>query len=408
MKKSWGAFSLWLLLLGCSQSILLEMSMGDSRIINARKWGNLQNHSYIPVSGKLSGQEVWMHESIHTERSLPAIHLSIVDSFLAVSYGLQTDLRRINNGQLIWSEATLLNCSFEATTDGFVNIDNYGYLHLLDFDGKFKDKIALPLMAGDGYLDFVRQLDGEILYSYQLPPGQVSQPGDRTIHPEYAFARSEKSSGEIIWLLERTGMMITSLINIEKTRAALVSIDRLFLFGLPPFPDPLPEGELDIPVKEVLFEEVLAASSDHDGNILVVEHLIKREDRPEKVILHRLSPEGEAQWQYSLGSPTHLSQPPASYPDGDVCIAVGSEIWRIRNGELIWSTRILAEPGKIIMTLLADGTLLAAAGSILVQLSSEGEQMAQIVIDDSITSRPIMDQSGNIYVAGLKGIRCLK
>ncbi len=393
---------------GCVRSAQKESVMNDDQVLNARQWGDLQNRSYLPVGGRLGGTELWSQPPADSGSTEPVV-ISIIGSRMAVWYGNRIELRQLENGRLLWSQETLLNCSFEVASDGFPTVDDAGYLRRLGFDGKIGERIRLPLVASDGHLHFVRDLGNELRYCYQLPPHQVNDPTETLTFPEFAFARAEKSSEEIAWILERQGFMVTAMISPDGTRGAVAGSDTLYLFELPPFPESLPDEELDIPVKEIAFDRLLTAAYDHEGNILVIEQLLPNDERPQdELVLRRLSPDGTQQWELSLGSPNRVPQPPASFPDGEVCVTIGSEVRRVRDGVLLWSAQIPVEPGTVLLTLLNDGSLLAAAGSFLIQFSAGGEEIARVLVDDSLTCRPIMDREGKTYVAGVGGLRCFK
>ncbi len=385
-----------------------EQTMAEVKILNARQWGDQQSRSYLPVAGSLGDRIIWKKPTSLVEEPVPAVHLSIVDTYLAVWYGTHIVLLQRKSGEMIWTQEYLMNCSFETTADGFVNINPAGYLRMLGFDQELGPRQSLPLLDDTGHLFLLRRLKDEFLYSYQLPPDPSTDPGDDIFGPQFEFVSLSRHSNEITWIVQREGIMLTALFSPDGRRACMAGTDRLFLIDLPAFREPEEGEEREIPVREVVFHEVLACSYDHQGNLLIIDLVPEADERPEHMLLLRLGPGQEQHWALSLGKPAELSQPPASFPNGDVCLTVGREIWRIRDGERKWVFPLLVEPGKQLITLLEDGSVLAAAGHMLLQISEDGEELNNVALDEPITCRPVMSSGGRVYVAGVRSIRCIK
>jgi len=382
--------------------------MAEVKILNARQWGDQQSRSYLPVAGSLGDRIIWKKPTPLVEEPVPAVHISLVDTYLAVWYGTHIVLLQRKSGEMIWTQEYLMNCSFETKADGFVNVNPAGYLRMLGFDQELGPRQSLPLLDDTGHLFLLRRLKDEFLYSYQLPPDPATDPGEEEFGPQFEFVSLSRYSNEIAWIVQREGIMLTALFSPDNRRACMAGSDRLVLFDLPAFRESDEGEEREIPVREVELNEVLACSYDHQGNLLVIDLIPETEEQPEHMLLLCLSPGQEQKWTFDLGKPAELSQPPASFPNGDVCITIGREIWRIKDGERKWSFPLPVDPGKQLITLLEDGSLLAAAGHMLVQISEEGEELSKVFMEEPITCRPVMDSGGRVYEAGTKGIYCIK
>ncbi len=379
--------------------------MTDSQILNARMWGDQQNRSYLPVSGRLTGQVIWSRPS---EDGVAPLSLCRLGEWLVVWYNGRIDLRRSLDGEVEWSTPVPMSAHFEASATGFATLDGVGYYRELDLEGQLGERIALPLLEGEGFLHLLHRFAGQLVYAFQLPSQEVSGPDEEWGPPLYALASVTTGTEKLNWVFERRGTMADALVNPDGDGACLAAKDRLYLLEFLPDGKRPKNEDLEPPVNEVGTGELISVSYDHEGNLLVVDKVPGNEDEPDETRLSGLSAKGKKKWRLSLGDPLAPVQPPVSSPGGDVWLAVGNELWRVREGELVWSVELPAEPGRILLTLLADEAVLAAAGTVLLQISPAGEQMGMTALEYPTSCRPIMDEQGRIYVAGPGGICCLK
>lgn len=379
--------------------------MTDSQILNARMWGDQQNRSFLPVSGRMTGEVIWEHS---TADAGDPLSLCRVGGHLAVWYNGRIDLRESLSGELTWTTPVSMSSHFEASATGFASVDGAGYYRELDLEGRPGERITLPLMEGEGFLHLLHRVDRQLIYAYQLPSQEVSGPDEEWVAPAFAFASVTAGTEKLAWVFERKGTMLAALVNPGGDGGCLAVQNRLYLLEFPPDGKRPDNEDLEPPAKEITTGELISVSYNHEGDLLVVDKTSGEDGQPDETRLSCLSVRGSKKWLISLADPPPPVQPPASSPDGDVWLAVGNELWRVRNGELVWSVELPAEPGKILFSLLADESVLAAAGTVLLQISPAGEQMGLAALDDPVSCRPIMDEQGRVYVAGPGGIRCLK
>ncbi|HQL22848.1 MAG TPA: hypothetical protein PKY95_00345 [candidate division Zixibacteria bacterium] len=400
-----GAF---LALVVCAQPAHQENTVTDNLILNPREWGDRQSTGYLPVSGRLGQETVWQKAADAAGDSVLPHHLCLIGDRIAVWYGRRLDLRSAATGEPLWSQETLENCSFEAQRDGLVAFDEHGAFRLLRYDGTYGERVRAPLYNGAGRV-FVADASADAVFlCAQMHPGPTSTAGEKVVGPEIILAALNQGANELAWSVIRDGFLIAALISPDGRQACLATRDRLLLAALPAAAAYDPAAELEVAVIEIPFDSVIACAYSHAGEILAV---AEKSDNPEgrrERALFVLSSAGEERRRLPLAGAGSLAQPPASFPDGDVCLSLGREIWRLRGGEKLWVQKIPAEPGQILITLLKDGSLLAAAGKLLLQLSPEGEEISRRIVDGPITCRPVMDPQGRVYVAGPGGVYCLR
>lgn len=368
--------------------------MAESTIINSKKYADAQNSSYLAVAGQLTGNQVWEAKSLFIDDLVPADQIAIIDSFLVLAYGNRFNVRSLNSGQSVWQKELFSGALFDLKPAGLVTVTQSGYYEILGMDQKNYNRQSLPFLTSQTMLYFSRARDKEMAYCYQTYPTATNSPTDKFDGPEFTFSRFDIKINNFIWQFVKKEDLIDALVAPDGSFYCIATLNHIYLIEA--------EAVSDKAVITINLEEVTAAALDHQGNILVIQNI------EEGQFLKSFDRQGHPIWQFPLDRAELTGQPPACHPDGAIYLVLNNRLLKIDKGQEIWSCQLMAESGETVITVLEDGTILAAAKTILMQISPDGEIMMNKVVPEPITCRPIMDKNGLIYIAGATGIRCLR
>jgi len=371
-----------------------EDTVAEATIINSKKYADARNSSYLDVTGRLGGNQVWEKKSLYVDDLIPADQLAIIDTFLVISYGNYINVRSQKTGESIWSKEMFSGALFDLKANGLVAVDENGYYEILGMDQKINEHLSLPFLSSQTMLFFSRKNDNEMAYCYQTYPTATNSPTDSFGGPEMTFNRFDIKSDDFIWQFIKKEDLIEALIAGDGSFYCLVTLNHIYLIDS--------EATSDDGVTTIDIEEAVSAAIDHQGNVLLIENT------EEGRFLKSFNRQGEISWEFPMEEAELTGQPPASHPDGSVYIVLDDKLIKIESGKEVWSCQLMADAGEARITVLKDGTILAAANSVLMQISPDGEITANEVIPEPITCRPIMDNNGLIYVTGATGVRCLR
>ncbi|MEA3297545.1 MAG: hypothetical protein U9R56_06740 [candidate division Zixibacteria bacterium] len=369
--------------------------MSESVIINPNRFADMQSSSFLPVSGRISGNEVWFAKTIDTDRMRIPLSIGIHGDDLVVSYGTLLAVLNRKDGSTVWKREITGNHVASMDEDGILNLDHAGYYVPLGYDGQLKKERPLVSITQETYLQFIRATDDEIMYGYQKYPGPVSEPGEKMDEPYYEFVRFAPDDFSVIWQHQVEGEALATLISKDYERIYLATSKQLYIF-------PSNISTLAGTVKTTDFTKIEKISVDHDGNVLLVE-LIE-----ECMEIKQVSPEGETQWKLALEGSRISKQPPVSSPDGYIYFTQDNSLYQIREGDIVWVYKLPQSPDENMITVLADNSVLAAVGNSLVHVSATGEEILTKILVSPIGTRPVMDEKGRVYIGGEDGIRCLE
>ena len=371
----------------------------ESVMLNTKKYGDEQNSSYLAVSGTVKGDQVWNQGTLPDDLT-PPVHLAIKNSFLIVRYKTRVDVRNRETGQLVWSRQLPANFHFDLKPEGLVTLDQSGYYEMLGLDQNVSGRMSLPFLSNNTVLYLSHRQDKEIFFAYQAIPTPTNAPGDIFQGPSFTFTRFHIEKDDFIWQFRRPEILIDVLFTRDRDRFCICTERNVYLFGR--------GSDSDSSVKTIPFEQIRSCAFDHQGNLLVVGRQEKEGKIEKDISLKKMSPDGRLFWQYVLGRFVNLGQPPATLPDGTVFLIAGTELFSIKDGDVVWKYHLPSKPDSTYMTLLDDGSALVAGGVALIQLSAGGEEIKKVLTGDPLTERPLMDENGRVYIGGVKGIRCLK
>ena len=367
--------------------------MGASAVINEYQYGDPANSSILPYTTEIKGEILWEKESPVISDPQPLHNIAIVNNHLVLDYGTVFNTRNREDGSSSWISSRTRNFRFHVTTDGIFTLNTSGFLDVISFDKKIVSHLSLPFVNENAVLLYSSINKQEITYCYQRMPEPTSGPGDRASGPEIRLSRLDIDTRELKAELIQKGMLRDILFNQQGNFFYIIMENNLHVISSPSF---------DSKMNSLSFEDIKCGSIDKEGNLLLIaeesdHYFLMCLDRASKVI-----------WRYQLETIPQIPQPPTGLENNKVLFVNGNRLLCLNKEKLEWETDLPCEWQKIKFSVLSDKSILAAAGQFLFHFSSEGKELRKIILKDSATCRPIVDEKGRIYVGGSKLITCFK
>ena len=365
-------------------------------MINPHPLGDTRNSASVPYTAQLKGETLWKTGTTQKTNPQPARQLAIKDDFLVVSYGPSVGLHQRASGQAVWSWQIGSNFKFQMTPDGLATVDHAGFFRILHFDKTFSDPLSLPFLDDQTVLFFITRSADEIRYCFALMPLPTNSPDDMAVGPQFYYLRYSPKNRDIRWEFSKESEMLDLLHDIPGNRLCVIANNGLYVFPA--------DAQNETSVLSVQFEAVLGASLDAGGRIIIA----AREMGQPNFSVMALESDLKPSWRFDLGPNPILLQPPCPMPDKSITLLMGKELVNIAAGKRTWAVTIPGYTDRAFLTVLKDGDFLVAAGPLLTQFTPQGQKRHSAILEETITCRPIVDEDNRIYVAGTKGVYCLK
>ncbi|MCK4606393.1 MAG: PQQ-binding-like beta-propeller repeat protein [candidate division Zixibacteria bacterium] len=362
--------------------------------VNPRPYGDLAGTSCVPLQATIADQVVWpLDDSPDMTEDSPR-HLAIHGDNLLVRYDSRLEARSRTTGVRIWSKEIFAGVAFSLEPDGITGMSATGFYERYGFDSEVKERFSLPILLEYPLLDFMKRKSSEWVCIYHSLGMAPRMPGDKEIPPCFVLDRIDKQTIKPIWSWQMRGVAIGFRIDSEESRVYMATDEYFDVIPLDA------KSKDDVQTWEM--PGLVTFSLNHSDDLLVVQ------DTDEGRLLRQIGSDGEEQWQVELPKADIIWHPPASSPDGGVYLALGSKLLHIRDGEIAWEYPFPSGGRSIYITILSDGSVLAAAGIALVHISSAGEEIITKFLEHELTCRPIVDNDGRVYVGTKGGVVCLK
>jgi len=370
-----------------------EMSMNKSESVNYHRYGDMQASSSLRSAGAVTGEIIWQAASDSASGAAP-IHLAIRDDLLVVGYGGYIEGRRRSDGEFRWGCEVAPNIDFDMNEKGIATLDETGFYNLVGYDGRPVEEVRLNFMVDDPYLVYADIEATEARYiCYSLGKADLT-PGEEPPPPYLVYARYGLNPRELIWTFHEEGVYLGACLSADEETVYLATPETIYVF---------PAGATsDMELARHRFGRHLSFSLDHEGDLLTFF------ETEEGRFLKKVRPDGAEMWQAAIPPGGEVRQPPASSVGGNVYLAAGSKIVIIKDGEVVREYESGAGNERIHISVLADNSVLVAAGTMLQHLGPDGEVLLNRKMPGELTCRPIMDNAGRVYVGGSAGLLCLE
>jgi len=371
-----------------------EDQLSSKNLVNYKIYSNDQNNSYLPYDSKYSFELKWQKPNLFSGDQLIPLHIALKDSLILIWYGSRIDLRSKVDGESLWKNEILPIAEFDLKEEGLITIDNFGYYKIINLENRDSEKFSLPFLSIQSRLLFSERNGEAISYCYQAIPTPTNSPGDNFSGPEFIFSKFLPDKRKFIWQFVRNEIVKAVLRTTDKKTTLIVTEDNIYNFDS--------EATSDKHVKNIKFSKIIGASLNHSEDLLLY---IENEEK--KVELKNVTLEGNIIWSYTLENVPSF-QPPASHPEGNIYIVSGNNLECIRDGKRTWSFQLPSTPGKALITIIKDASVLVSSELFLLHISIEGDLLSKNLFDFPITCRPVIDSDGNIFFATQQYIYCMK
>lgn len=389
----------WILLVllgstACAGSRAQNPERNSSAMMNTTRFGDWQNRSHLPVQGRLGDEIVWSRASLDERHQRTPLHLGLRDGQVLVQY--PTILAALDRaGVPQWQVPASTHFEFHMDDRGIGTLNANGRYTLRQFDGREGMSLLLPLMSEIVRLVYSHQKGDELRYVFSSEPTPVNAPGMESSDPAMVYHRLAYDSGDLRWMYHAEDSLLTVLRDEAGEWIYLVGGHGIHVL---PSDATDPSG-----VRVIEATEVEIASLDANDRLLAV----LRDD--DGRFLRCLDAGGDTVWQVDLGEDPLGAQPPAGVDGDRVLLLAGGELRSLVAGVQEWAYAIPPTGDEVArFTVLADGGVLLAAGSNLIQLHADGTEMVRVPVDSPLTCRPVMDDQGRVYVGARAWIRCYR
>jgi hypothetical protein len=274
------------------------------------------------------------------------------------------------------------------------------FLHAVNIAGKERfDEFFIPRAYARGGLRLVVPLgeDHFLMQTFNRPEEvELGKPPEKDNY--HLFIKGPESYKDIDWSVKYEGIALPGLITADgKKVVVLDQSDRIMVFDIA-----TGKQLSSIEIKGAGF---VRASLDQTDNIIA--YCWDAEDR-KKLCSYTL--QGALNWEYPLGGrDTRVAaQPPALTTTGQALIIVDSLLLLVADGNKLWERPV--PPAAVqYMTVLGDNSVLVTAANVLTHFGNEGQDqfLFRLPVDEVITTPPVIDDKGRIYLGTTKGIYCI-
>jgi hypothetical protein len=372
-------------------------------LINTRLYGEACNSAYLPFTTSIKGHTVWSESSKTSSETHGPRMLAIKDDLLLIVYGSgYLECRDRKSGKLMWNRETSGKASFHLTNDGALVMVPGSIFAFVDSVGKIDEKTRLPF-AGDGYLWTLDQAGKEYRYCYLRPPQLTNSPSDATNGPVWSYIRYAPESDELfLWELIRKGFIKDAFFNSDKSLLCVISDTTVNIIKT--------TGSVDADAPSISCSESFCGAYDKSGDLYVI--LTETiHDKQKPIIQSGLAcynSKLKRKWWYALPIQPHIAQPPAALDNESVLLLSDNTLNLISGGKQIWHIDLPCEWNRAAFSVLKDQSFLISAGVNLLHISLDGKEINRMLLGDLLSSRPIVDESGRVYVAGEGRIYCIE
>jgi hypothetical protein len=202
------------------------------------------------------------------------------------------------------------------------------------------------------------------------------------------------------WLHEFTGTALPALVTGDNARVVLLNTAS----GVTVFDIATGKTADSFEVPKAGF---LQASLDRRDRLIVALYDAKAQPQ-----LDCYSLSGEQIWSCPLPPAERRAyrQPPAVDGDNRVAYIWGDTLLVVADGTILWRHAVPATRFVPYVTIMGDNSLLIASGNALLHLDKDGGLLFEIYLkpEVSMTTPPVVDAAGRVYVGTTAGVHCFE
>jgi len=377
----------------------------DLELLNGREFGEVCNNSALPFNAMLQGTTVWEIATPLSGDPQPLLHLALKEGRLALWYSDGSiAVCRANDGAVAWTRPLSAAARPQIDADGMIVVERPGGYQILDWENALSGRVRLPFMDALSTLVLMATGESELRYCYGQSPTPTGGPGSEFTGPMSVYMRYNPDDGSnpFPWHMRRPGFLLDAFFDAGRRRICMVTSESILVLDA--------DGSGDQDVRSFDFSAAFAACFDTGNNLVaVIRQTIEVNGRErDSTGLTVFDAGGTPLWRYPLPDDPRIAQPPAALADGSVLIMTCAELHKVREGELLWSVPLPCEWNKPRLSILADESVLVAAGRFVLHYSHDGTEVKRIFLEDELTCRPITDSEGHVYVGGANKVYCVR
>ncbi len=375
-------------------------TMNQSVIINGKKFSNWQNTSFIPASGAIKGNELWISTSSDVNNADSPYHLCIADNSLITVYPQWIDARNAETGDRDWTQKFINLMDFTLDSEGIWVISAGNKFYKRTVQNQKTEEIHIALFTQYPKVFFISSEKEFFFYIYNKYPSSFDQP---VLDDGFTITNFNVKERKVAYEYNENNILITGFALSNNQKTCFLTTDN----NLYSFPVSI-SSDKDITKTDFPFIRSLSVYS--DGNLIAAQDIDKNQKIPEpknrRIV--SLTPDGKINWEVPINELSKSGQPPAFASGGNIYYCAGSTLLCIKDSKTEWEYEVSGGNTEKYLTVLQDQSVLVAALNMLHHIDSNGTLIKSIVNPFVITCRPIIDTTGKVYVAGKEGVRCLE
>jgi outer membrane protein assembly factor BamB len=380
------------LLKGCSR-------MFDfTGVANPMLYNNYQRNSFVPLPMKAAGKLLWTkaYKEVDPDSWLTPKALLLHSTHLGVKSNAELWLFE-TNGTFKRSYAAYGPAPALFGKGGIAYVRPCRLMDYLDYDGK----VLTQDISIDGEWTVAKLLRpswDEILGVMQFTGGPQRLPR------EFSIGRQQIGKSREVWGEDDKGTIDHAFLTKDEKTIVIVMGENVSCLDAA-------TGKKTTAFKTGMAEPRIAAI-DCAGNLICGGMVVK--EKIDRWALLAMALDGSPRWECELAHPLFAvdsflyPQPPACGNDGRVYIVDDGFLKCIIGGTEKWRAPVIGAL-QSLLTVAADNSIILLNGPRIQVLNGNGEErFSTIVPDESFEAPAVIDEKGNVYVAGSKALYCFE
>ncbi|MBU0994962.1 MAG: PQQ-like beta-propeller repeat protein [Proteobacteria bacterium] len=370
--------------------------MNQTTIINGMPYANSSQNASLPVSVNISGKDVWTISPPSRMNLGDPRMLAVKDQTLFVFCQGGAYAVDIAAGKVLWGKA------FISYADPFINdqylriVDANHFLAHIDLNGNSIERFRIPILVKMFRLFYMSLSDDRMFLFLNRYPARFDKPQPQG----FILTNYARKNDDIEWYKEHDGELAAGFAVVPDTGDLFVATPKQVY-------KTTTSAKTDSALETLNITGARSLSMDYQGNLLIMR--INDKDKNKKEVLLCAGADGKKKWDTPLSEFGQIVHPAACSSDNVVYCSPDKMLYCIKDGNILWQKdmRRLEEYG-LMLTVFSDGSVIVAGINSVRHFSQKGDTLAEILAPFEVTCRPVADDKGNLFVAGMEGVRCYK